>query len=338
MPLIDFSGEAPPSLSDQVALFHNLAQYMKSGIPLTAGFAHARELSSKRMGAILKGMQESIEVRHTTLTEAFRSHYPGRDGFLLAVIERGEASGTLEASFRQLERVAKAKLDRRRQLIREMAYPLLCFIAFLLLWPVPHLVKHGTDAYLIRAVPPFVVLFVLGFFFIFQWPKAKVDPALGRRLDGIRVGLPVVGRPIRASIQARFGRALALLVRTGMNMDRALELAGEASGSPLLAMRVSLLADDLRRGNARPLSEMLAPLTDILAPSFLGMLKTGEQTGEIDTMLEKAADLYEEEAQAALDVALKMAGPALNLVVIVGIAAYVINTYQGYLDQLGSIR
>lgn len=335
---ITLAAGSPPSLSDQVTLFRNLAQYMKSGIPLVAGLAHVREQTSSRLGAALGKMQQALEVRHASLTDAFRDHYPAADPFLLAVVERGEASGTLESSFRQLESNAKGRLERRRQLMGDLAYPVFCFLFFLVAWPVPNLVKDGLDAYLIRAVPPLAILSSLAVSAVLVLPRVRIDDALARRLDLLRLGLPLVGRPIRASIQARFARALALLVKTGTPMDRALELAGDASGSPQLALRLKLATEELRRGKPAPLSELLRPPDDILSPSFLSMLKTGEQTGETDTMLERAADLYEGEAAAALAAALKIAGPALNIIVVVLIGAFVINSYQGYLNMLGSIR
>src|SRR5687767_12790585 len=64
MPAFTFVREAPPSLSDQVALFHNLAQYLKSGIPMMAGLAHAQEQCSARMRPVLAGIQHALEVRH----------------------------------------------------------------------------------------------------------------------------------------------------------------------------------------------------------------------------------------------------------------------------------
>ena len=336
MPALTLAREGPPSLSDQVALFHSLAQFMKSGIPLVAGLAHAQEQCSSRMRPVLVAIQHALEVRHTTLADAFRAHYPGGDPFLVALLEQGETSGTLEESFRQLERGAKGRQERSRKLVRDLAYPLLSFLAVLVIWPVPALFHDGLGAYLIRAVPPLALVFGGLYFAVFLWPRARLEPELAKSLDRTLVRLPGIGRAYRAALMARFARALSLLVRTGIALDRALALAGAASASPLLELRLKAVAAEVRQG--RPLSELLAPLSDMLAPSFVAMVKTGEQAGELDTMLERAADLYEAEAAQAQALALTLVGPVFNIAVLLFGGYFVVSLYQGYLDQIGSIR
>src|SRR5438093_8557225 len=104
---------SPPALTDQILLFQNLARFLKSGVPLSAGLAHVQEQCSAAMRPVLAGMQDALEKRHLPLSEAFREHYPGADAFLLAVVEQGEASGHLDLSFKQLEDAATQALDRR---------------------------------------------------------------------------------------------------------------------------------------------------------------------------------------------------------------------------------
>lgn len=331
MPPITLDPEAPPSLSDQIALFHSMAQFMKSGIPLVAGLAHAEEQVSSRMRPVLEGIRHALEVRHLPLAQAFREHYPGRDAFLFALLEQGEAAGTLDESFRQLERVAKLRQERLRKLARGLAYPFLVLIAVLAIWPVPVGFREGLDAYLIRAVPPLAVVFAALYFAIFVWPRARLEPEFARGLDRQLMRL----KPYRAGLVARFARALGLLVKSGLALDRAVALAGAATGSPLFELRLKTVASEIRGG--RPLSELLAPLGDILPAAFISMLKTGEQTGALDTVLERAAEMYEEESDQAQSLALTLAGPGFNIVVLLIGGYFVISAYQGYLDNLGSI-
>lgn len=328
---IHLDPQGPPKLADQIALFHSMAQFMKSGIPMVAGLAHAQEQVSASLRPVLADIQHALEVRHLPLAQAFREHYPGQDHFLFAVLEQGEASGTLEESFRQLEHAAKLRLERQRKLMRGLAYPVLLLIAVLAIWPVPAGFRLGLDAYLVRALPPLAVVLGALYVLIFLSPRLRLDPELAKSLD--RTLLRV--KAYRASLTARFARALALLVRSGLALDRAVSLAAAAAGSPVLEVRLKTVASEIRGG--RPLSELLGPLTDIVPAAFVSMIKTGEQTGALDTVLERAAEMYEEEADHAQGLLLTMIGPGFNVLVLLLGGYFVISAYQGYLDSLGSL-
>jgi type II secretory pathway component PulF len=338
MSLLHLAPEAPLSSGDQVTLFGGCARFLKSGLPLPAGLAHLGEHASGRLRAVAERLRRTVELEGRSLTDAFRRHVAGIGPFELALLEHGEAAGRLDQTFRELESLARSRVERRGQLLRDLAYPAFLAIVFMLLWPVPALVSDGAAAYLVRALPPLALAGVAAWLAIAVWPRVTLGGELAAFLDRRLLALPWLGGAFRGRAQARFGRALALLVRAGIPMDRAVDLAVAAAGCPTLRRTLERLdtAGAVRRG-AR-LSDALAPAGEILSSTFLAALKSGETSGDLDGALAGIADLLDEEARTRLDVAMRLVGPSVYLVVAAGIAIYVVHTYLARFAMLDAIR
>lgn len=332
---ISLGADRPLSLRDQALLFHHCAQFLKSGLPLGIGLVHVREHASARMAKMLSAIEAAISRGNVSLAQAFAHHFPGGDPFVVAMIEQGEASGRLDEAFVELEATVKKRIARRNQLIRDLAYPAFLVVIFLLLWPVPKLFNQSVEVYLACVVPPFLVLGALLFVAVQVLPRVRLADDLAYQLHRSLLFFPFLGRLTRAFAQARFGRALGLLLRSGIPMDRALDLAASAAGNRYVRLRLLPVLDSIRSG--QPLSKAMAPLADVFSTTFVAMVATGEASGDLDRTLLNVADLFEQEAQTALETIMKIVGPLINVIVLLSLAGYVISFYWGYFDSLGKV-
>jgi len=142
----------------------------------------------------------------------------------------------------------------------------------------------------------------------------------------VKLAIPVIGPLIRKMTAARFARSFAALYGAGVPIASALGMSGEASGNHLLEQRSRVMVPALERGV--PLSRAM-DASGFFPPMFIGMISTGESTGNLDQMLDKAADFYEEEARHATTQLVVILGVVLLIVAAILVAIKMISFYSG---------
>jgi type II secretory pathway component PulF len=322
----------PLSLSDQVALFHNCAQFLKAGLPIGVALTHAAEGASAPLAAVVRAMGGLTSADGCSIHEAFSRALPSPDPLQLALIEQGEAIGKLPETFAQLEQMACTRLERRSRLQRELIYPVGLVVAAILLSPVTTLVMSGLPAYLAavswRLAVPGGLLWILH-----RWVRASwADPGQRESWQRLLFHLPLFGRALKADALARFAGALASLLGSGLAVDRSLELAARSSGYTELERRIGSAVAALKKGAT--LTQALAVVKDLLGASLLAIVHTGEVSGTLDTSLSSGAKVLQTEADSTMEAALKALGPAITFVVMLGLGVYVILFYMDYFQQL----
>jgi general secretion pathway protein F len=122
-------------------------------------------------------------------------------------------------------------------------------------------------------------------------------PAGRERLDGLILRLPYVGRLVQKVAIARFARTLATLLASGIGLLTALDIVRNVVGNTLLAQAIERARDAIREGQsvAPPLRE-----SGLFPPLVVHMVAVGEQSGELEAMLTKAADAYDNEVENAV--------------------------------------
>lgn len=128
--------------------------------------------------------------------------------------------------------------------------------------------------------------------------RTKDDPRIGTRVDRIRFRLPLFGQLMAKLSMYRWASTLAGALASGINMQPALDLAAKASGSRWQRAIVGGLKENVRGG--RQLSDGLAENRDLFPPNLRSMVSTGEQAGEVDTMLESVATAMDDEIETII--------------------------------------
>jgi type IV pilus assembly protein PilC len=143
-------------------------------------------------------------------------------------------------------------------------------------------------------------------------------------IDGVLLRLPLLGAIFRKSAIVRFARTLGFLVRRGVPLLTALSVAATVTGNTVIEHSMTRLVAEVQDGN--PLSETLRA-SGVFPPMVTQMIKVGESTGSLDMMLEKIADLFEQEVDRAVATLTSLLEPCVIVVVGGGIALVVVAMY-----------
>jgi type II secretory pathway component PulF len=169
---------------------------------------------------------------------------------------------------------------------------------------------------------------VLGIGFGLWWLGRFLNqfPALGAAWDHFKMFVPAVGGVTRRYATARFARALGALYAGGVLLPRAVESAARACGNRAITERILAHAPRLNQGEG--ISDMLYG-AGLLSPLAVQMARTGEQTGSLDTMMDKVADYLESEADAKAHQLAVVAGVVALLVAAAVVLFIALSFYAG---------
>jgi type II secretory pathway component PulF len=313
-----------------------IATLLAAGIPLDRALAFtAAHAGQAEVASALRAILSDVEAGES-FAEAVRRHEL-LGAFAGAIVRAGEESGTLADAMSRLADHLERMNELVTQLRSALLYPLLMGIVagagviVLLAFVVPRFVAMLADVggslplttrLLVAAsavvtrgwwiwVPMLVVLVLVAR----RWLR---DPANRRRWHGARLRLPVVGELEAKLAAARFGRALGVLLRSGAPALASLRLAREAVTNEALVARLDEATTAVGRGDRIAVS-----LEAALPPLAAQLLAAGEESGRLDAMCERVAEIYDREVQTTLRTLVRLVEPLLIVVfgVIVGFIA-----------------
>jgi type IV pilus assembly protein PilC len=258
------------------------------------------------------------------------AHYPWLfDKMQVRMVEAGERGGLLVEIFKRLADFLEREYELRMDVSRKTLYPKL--VIGLLLFVLPIRIPLTLHGYLTELGQ--ILLTVVGFGVpIWLAGRVLLTSRIGRETyDQVKLAFPVIGKLIRKLAAARFARSLAALYGAGVPITSAVTMSGEASGHYVLESRSRMMGPALERGVS--LARTLEA-SGFFPPMFIGMVQTGETTGNLDGMLDKAADFYEEEAAHATTQLVVTLGVLLLITVAILVAIKLISFYTGMLGNL----
>jgi type IV pilus assembly protein PilC len=297
--------------------------------------------------SILGAVAEDVEAG-TTLSDSMAKHPKAFDRLYCKMVNAGEIGGVLDLILQRLANFMEKAQRLRRRIIGAMIYPtvVIC-ISVLIVTGIMYFVipkfqdifndfaveLPGLTKWLIGAsmwvagkgspnqtIPGWVWIIASPFilFFLFKLVR-KTAP--GRAFtDIVRLKLPIVGGLVRKTSIARFTRTLGTLISAGVPILEAIMITRDTSGNYVYEQALTKVHDSIREGEtfAGPLRE--AKVCDALV---VNMIDVGEETGDLDTMLMKIADNYDEEVDVAVQSLLSLLEPLL-VVVLGGIVGTIV--------------
>jgi type IV pilus assembly protein PilC len=186
--------------------------------------------------------------------------------------------------------------------------------------PLPTRILVGVSD-IVRSYFLIVVAVFVGLIFLFRWWKK----GRGRLAwDTFKLKIPIFGKLLHKTALARFARTLSVLNRSGVPILQSLEIVQQTVGNQLVANAVKDLAAGVKEGES-----IAGPLTRhaVFPPMVVQMMAVGEETGALDTMLEKIANFYDEEVAATVESLMSLIEPVLIAVVGGAVGAIVIALY-----------
>ncbi len=324
-------------------LTRELSTLLEAGLTLDRSLQILIELGDQeRIIRVLGDLQN--RVRGGATFSAALEQQGGRFPRLyINMVRAGESSGALDAVLGRLAEYLEKTADLRDTVISALVYPLILLVVaglsviLLLVFVVPQFAVLFQDMGAALPLPTRIVMGVGDFFRDFWWAllvliaiiavlieKALAKPEVRDRFDSRVLRLPLFGDLIWKLETARFCHTLATLLKNGLTLLSALNLAKEVVNNRKLVELMTEAGEDLKhgRGLAQPFTQR-----EILPQMALQMIRVGEESGALDTMLAKVASIYDKETQSSVKRLLTLLEPALIIglgVVVAGIIISII--------------
>lgn len=339
----------PVRLMDLAVFYRQAAALLDAGMPLFQALAALHgQTRNPALKSILQEAQE-ITLAGGTLSEVMSRHPHVFSELQTEIVRVGELTGTLDRCLVRLAEYLERELNLRRLVKRLTLYPKLVLLAALFLLGrsffhdgVPAISKLVVGAmgqrnysmrdYFMDTVGVLLVLaaMALGAAVALRW-SARSSEALRRSWEGLLYGLPALGGVARAFAVSRFARAFAALYQSGASLGTALDAAGRASGSLLVRGAVQRAIPRVEQGSG--VADALVG-AGVFPALFLNMIRTGEQTGNLDDMCERAASHLEQDAEARAYQYAHVFSTAVYLMVAIMVGYAVVRFYAAYAGAL----
>lgn len=329
-------------LKELVIFTRQLSTMISAGVPLTRSLSTMQsQAESKYFKLVLGGINKDVEGG-ISLGDAFAKYPNVFSEVYVNMIKAGETGGILDEILKRLASQVEQDATMRKKIKSAMMYPIVILgitvVAFfgIMLFVIPKIAKILTDLGGPNAKLPiytramltisgfmqhnaFIVIGVtfLGIYLIKRYIKT---PGGKYKFHSLLLRTPIVKKIVTKIAIARFARTFASLMSAGVSVLDALEVTGGAIGNKVIEAELKSAANEVRNG--KQLSEPLSASPHF--PNIVSqMLAVGEETGQIDTILVKVADFYEEEVETTIDGLSALIEPLMIIVLgsLVGVIA-----------------
>ncbi|MFQ6606863.1 MAG: type II secretion system F family protein [Fidelibacterota bacterium] len=330
-------------LSNLVFFTRQLATMYSAGLTLERAIQGlATEEKHPRFKKVLLVVADNIR-KGLSLSEAFNRHPGVFSGLYVALTKAGEVSGNLNEILDQLATYLENLDDIRRKVRSALTYPtfmlifLTAMMSAMFMWIIPMFsdVYAQLGASLPAATRTLVavsewvslhfgqIIFIVLFSIVGLWLVSKTRRG-GFVIDSIKLRLPVFGALIDQSILNKFAKTLSILLGAGVPVIESMNLMKRIVANRVYEVAIEDATDSIRDGFN--ISTALRK-TEVFSPIMLQLSSTGEETGELDSLLNHAADYYYKQVNALVERMTTLIEPLLILMVGLVIAVMVIVTY-----------
>jgi type IV pilus assembly protein PilC len=320
------------------------ATMVNSGLPILRGLSILSEQTeSRELSRVLVAARLDVE-QGSSLSQAFSKHPKVFGDLYVSMIRSGETGGSLDETLLRLASLLEREVHLRGKIKSAMTYPVavvglvLLIMSAMLLFVVPQF--KNIYAQLGSGLPlPTQVLLTMSDAFKSYWYVAIALAVGGRFLyrrykatdsgrdliDATKLRVPVFGTLFLKSSLSRFSSTLAMLLHSGVPILGALDIVSDTVNNRVMARAVVDVQNSVREGESisKPLSKH-----PVFPPMVVQMIAVGEETGQVDVMLEKVAQFYDQEVEASVDALTSLIEPLLIAIIGAFVGASVIALYM----------
>jgi type IV pilus assembly protein PilC len=341
--------------SKELAIFtRQFSVMIDAGLPLVQCLEIlAGQQENKTFQKVLNGVRASVEGG-ATLSASMKQFDKIFDPLYYNMVEAGETGGILDTILQRLSSYIEKNVKLKRAVQSAMIYPIAVMsiaggVIILLLWKVVPIFTQlfnglGVDLPLptriviqmsefVGSIYGFIIaaLFAGGVFALKSWYGT---PPGRMAIDTIILKIPLVGPLMRKIAVARFTRTLGTLISSGVPILEGLDITARTSGNAVVERAISQTRKAVEAGRS-----LVDPLKDtgVFPGMVTQMIGVGEQTGAMDAMLQKIADFYEDEVDAAVKDLLTAMEPIMIVVLGVVVGGIVISMYLPLFSLIGKL-
>jgi type IV pilus assembly protein PilC len=339
---------------DIVIFARQFATMIDAGLPLVQCLEIlASQQESRTFKNILYAVKNEVEGG-STFADALRKHPKAFDDLFVNLVAAGEVGGILDTIFMRLAAYLEKAMKLKKRVKSAMVYPATIMgvaaivVAVLLGYVIPIFenmfrefanaelpgptrfvisISKGFKHYFI-----FIVIFIAAVVATFKWfygtPKGKL------LVDKVALHTPVFGDLLRKVAVARFSRTLATMITSGVPILDALDIVSRTAGNKVVENAINETRQSISEGKtmAEPLEE-----SGVFPSMVCQMISVGEATGAMDAMLNKIADFYDDEVDAAVGALTSLMEPAMMVFLGVIVGGLVVAMYLPVFKLAGTI-
>ncbi len=339
-----------PGLGERVKLkdisifSRQFATMINSGLSLLRSLnILGEQTENKKLAGIVSEIANDVE-KGSSLSDAIARHPKVFDRLYVAMVRAGETGGVLDMVLMQLAETIEKQVELRQRVKSAMTYPIAVMVLVLMIitgmlifvvpmfesmyselggtLPLPTRILLGASGLVKSFILPIIVLAVIGAFGFKRWIATDSGRA---SFDRVKLKIPVFGGLVHKSSITRFARTMEALLRAGVPILEALEITSETVGNNVMERAVLDIQSRVKQGEslASPMGDH-----DIFPAMVCQMVAVGEETGAVDTMLERIGHFYEKEVEATVDALTSLLEPMLIVVLGLTVGGMVVALYM----------
>lgn len=347
-------GLGKPKIEELILFAKQMSTLFKAGIPITRAMnALSQTTHNEYLKEILDHSIKQLEAGQP-LSKGLGKYPEVFPAVFLSVMKVGESTGRLDDAFEQLSFYLERDKMIKDKIKEATRYPtfVLSFLAIafvtLNVFVIPKFAGVFTKMHLDL---PIYTKILLGTseLFVNYWPwmlaataglvfgiRQYISTDTGRfKFDKLKFKVPYIGEIIRKATLARFCRAFALTQKAGVPLVQALNLVANAVGNIYVSDRVNSMRSGVERGDNLTNT---ATATGLFTPLVLQMIAVGEETGQVDDMLIKVAEFYEDEVNYEIKFLSSQIEPALILAIAVMVLIMALGIFMPMWDLIGQMK
>jgi type IV pilus assembly protein PilC len=320
------------SVKDKAIFSRQFAALVNAGVAIVRGLTVLSEqCSNPKLKAALVEICGDVQTG-INLSDSMRKHPECFDGLYVSMVQAGEVGGVLDEVLNRLAKLLEDMARLQNQIKSAMSYPVVVgFLATaIFVGMTVFLIPIFADIFVSigAELPPLTLflmtcskvlrsywsLLVIGILFVlsFLYKQYYKTPVGRLQIDSIALKLPLFGDLIQKSAIARFSRTFGSLTRSGVPILTCLEIVRDTSGNQVIANAIDAAREEVQQGGMIS----VALLKENVFPAMaINMMSIGEETGQLDAMLMKVADFYEDEVEQAVKSLTSILEPVMIVVV-----------------------
>jgi len=322
---------------DVLFFTQELSTLLNAGVPIDRALAITSELTERPQFRFI--MQDVLRILKggRSLADSLASHPLYFSDLYINMVRAGEASGSLAVIFERLTEFERTRDDLKTYIVSSMVYPTLLAIVgagsiyIILNFVVPRFASIFENSHMVMPLPTKMLLEISRIVRSYGWMfftaltafivilRGYMATRAGRLWwDGLILKIPVLGGALRKAETARFARAMGTLVANGVPLVQCLNISGAILSNKVIARTMEPIAQGVKRGEG-----IAAPVRRAgQFPPLAGhLLAVGEETGRLDQMFNRMADIYETDTRDSIKRFTSLFEPLIILVmgIVVGV-------------------
>jgi len=341
------------TVKDKILFTRQLAILLEAGIPLVQALELMSDQFSGQFRSIIITVKDDIKGGKS-FADSLKKYPKVFSSIYIQLVRAGEAAGNLEVILNRLVSYMERQEELKKRVTSALTTPIIqlvvafIVVGFLMIYVVPGMVgafvKEGKELPLTTEILLSISSFFRNYYILFFIVLAliiagflywKTTPAGARIIDRLKLKIPIIGYFTQMSAITQFCQTLGMLMQSGVNLSESLDIVVKVINNRILADTLKKAKDKIVKQGK--IAQYLKQ-TKIFPPIAIYMISTGEESGQLDTMLLKVAQNYEEDLQKYADRLTDLLGPIMLIIMAAIVGFIVLSVAQPMIKMLGTVQ